>query len=197
MDYNEDNYNEDEDYYNHEEEETPEKVYADVQLDDTIPSYLRDVATNKGKYYLTNEDLLPEVLKSVAAGKISERLGKMLLLLTDRYSRKFSFVRYSYREDMVGYALINLCKTALKFNPERSSNPFAYYTQAIKNSFIQYMLLEKREHYIRDELLVKAGEEPSAGYEENIIKRRLAESEEIKKNKKNKESEDYFTYDEE
>ena len=113
MDDYEDSYNEDEDYYNHEDEETPEKVYADVQLDDTIPSYLRDVATNKGKYYLTNEDLLPEVLKSVAAGKISERLGKMLLLLTDRYSRKFSFVRYSYREDMVGYALINLCKTAL------------------------------------------------------------------------------------
>jgi hypothetical protein len=140
---------------------------------DDIPAHLRSVASNKGKYYLTNEDLLPEVIKSREVGYITDRLARMLMLLTERYSRKANFVGYSYREDMVGAALLNLCKNALKFNPERSQNPFAFYTTAIFRSFLQYMEGEKAEHFIRDTMLIDHGQEASANYNDNIIKRRL------------------------
>ena len=85
---------------------------------------------------------------------------------------------------MVSEALLNLCKNALKFDPARSNNPFAFYTTAIHNSFLQYMSGEKREHYIRDMLLLDEGEETSAGFEDNIIKKKVDESKERKANKK-------------
>lgn len=106
------------------------------------------------------------------------------MLLTDRYSRKSNFCGYSYREDMVSEALLNLCKNALKFDPAKSSNPFAFYTTAIHNSFLQFMSGEKREHYIRDMLLLDEGEDPSAGFEDSLIKKKVDESKERKAQKK-------------
>lgn len=154
------------------EKEDTELETTSSRLDD-IPPELRCVASNKGKYYLTNEDLLPEVIKSKEVGYITDRLARMLMLLAERYSRKSNFVGYSYRQDMVSAALLNLCKNALKFNPERSQNPFAFYTTAIKRSFLQYMENEKEEHYIRDTILLDNGHEASANYDDNIVKKRI------------------------
>lgn len=136
-------------------------------IKNTIPAALEvDIIPKKRvpKYYLTNADLLPAVLESKSAGKITDKLARMLLLLTDRYSRKANFNGYSYREDMVSAALINLCQNALKFNPEKSSNPFAFYTTAIKNSFLQFMIDEKKQRYIRDTLLVESGHSASHSF---------------------------------
>lgn len=71
----------------------------------------------------------------------------------------------TYNEDMQAYAMMSLVKTWNNFNPERSSNPFAFFTQCIKNSFIQYLKLEKRQRVIRDELLVDSGLTPSYNYQ--------------------------------
>ncbi len=122
------------------------------------------VINPKAKYYLTNADLLPEVIICKGTGVISKRLAQMLLLLSDRYSRKFNFNGYTFREDMVSAAVLNLMQNALKFNPEASSNPFAYYTQAIHRSFLQYIEMESKHRHIRDQLLVDCGMEASHGY---------------------------------
>lgn len=116
------------------------------------------------KYYLTNADLLPEVIKSKELGRMTDRLASMLVLLTESYSKKSSWFGYSYREDMVADALLNLCRNALKFDPNISKNPFAYYTQCIKTSFLQYLLDEKKHRYIRDSLLVEAGQNASFSF---------------------------------
>jgi hypothetical protein len=67
---------------------------------------------------------------------------------------------------MVSLAMVNLCNNALKFDPAKSSNPFAYYTTAIHNSFQQYKSDEKKHRNIRDSLLVDAGANPSFNYME-------------------------------
>lgn len=123
-----------------------------------------DTPAFTGKYYLTNATLLPEVIKCRKAGKISNELAKMLMLLTDRYSRKSSFGGYTFREDMVSEALINLCQNALKFDPEKSSNPFAFYTTSIHHSFLQFLNNEKKHRNIRDRMLIELGENPSFNY---------------------------------
>lgn len=146
--------------------ETPEQLFGD---DAARESASREMVAagitlpkkRIPKYYLTNADLLPAVLEAKKHGKITDKLARMLMLLTDRYSRKANFNGYSFREDMVSAALINLVQNALKFNPEKSSNPFAFYTTAIKNSFLQYMLDEKKQRFIRDTLLVEAGQDAS------------------------------------
>ena len=125
-----------------------------------------DNAPNIGKYYLTNATLLPEVIRAKGLGQITPELAKMLMLLTERYSRHPSFNGYSFKEDMKSEALVNLVRNALQFNPEKSSNPFAFYTTAIYHSFLQYLNTEKRHRNIRDALLIEIGENPSFNYSE-------------------------------
>jgi DNA-directed RNA polymerase specialized sigma subunit len=118
------------------------------------------------KYYLTNAQLLPEVIKSKEAGRMSETLASMLMMLTRRYASRPSFSGYTYKEDMIAEALADLCKNALKFNPERSNNPFAFYTSCINNSFLGFLNQEKKHRRIRDQLLVDIGENPSFSFQE-------------------------------
>lgn len=115
--------------------------------------------------YLNNKDLLAEVVKSKQQGKMTNELAKMLMLLTARYGKKGNFSGYTYNEDMQAYAMMMLVRTWNSFNPEKSSNPFAFFTQCIKHSFIQYLNQEKRQRTIRDELLVDNGLSPSYNYQ--------------------------------
>ena len=81
---------------------------------------------------------------------MSNDLAKMLQLLTSRYAKKGNFANYTYNDDMQSYAMLMLVKTWNSFDPAKSSNPFAFFTQCIKNSFIQYLNYEKRQRDIRD-----------------------------------------------
>lgn len=116
----------------------------------------------------------------------------------------------TYNDDMQGYASMMLVKTWDKFNPEKSSNAFAFFTQCVKNSFIQFLKQERRQRDIRDEVLVSNGLNPSftftAAYEEQQKNRTFAHDEqdynanekqrkEIEKQEKGaKESEDILEF---
>lgn len=117
------------------------------------------------KYYLSNSKLLPAVIESKAQGRITNELAEMLMMLASRYASRPIFAMYTYREDMVAEALADLCKNALKFNTERSNNPFAYYTSCIHNSFLGFLNVEKKHRKIRDQLLIEIGENPSYSFE--------------------------------
>lgn len=122
--------------------------------------------TGEKVFYLKNADLLAEVIKCKAEGKLSNKLALMLDMLTRRYASKPNFSGYTYVDDMIAEALADLCKNALKFKPERSSNPFAFYTQCIHNSFLGYLNSEKKHRRIRDAMLVEIGENPSFNFQE-------------------------------
>lgn len=129
----------------------------------------REKSTSTKGHYVTNGVLLPAVLEAKELNKVTDKLIKMIEMIAERYSRKFNFVNYSFREDMVGAAVLNLCNNALKFNPEKSNNPFSFYTTAIHNSFLQYIAEEKKHRQIRDQLLLDAGSNPSFNYQERSI----------------------------
>jgi DNA-directed RNA polymerase specialized sigma24 family protein len=118
----------------------------------------------KKAVYLTNKELLAEVINAKTKGVMTDKLAGMLMMLTRKYAKKGNFVNYTYNEDMVSYALMMLVRTWNSFNPEKSNNPFAFYTQCIKNSFVQYLNQEKRQRNIRDMLLVDQGMNPSYGF---------------------------------
>lgn len=114
--------------------------------------------------YLSNKELLAEVKRSKAAGQMSNTLAVMLQLLCSRYAKKGNFINYSYNTDMQAYAMMMLVRTWNSFDPEKSNNPFAFFTQCIKNSFIQYLNQEKRQRDVRDVLLIDQGMNPSYGF---------------------------------
>lgn len=122
------------------------------------------LAEKPKKNYLSNKSLLAEVEKSLAAGKMSNELAKMFMLLCSRYASKGIYVNYTYNDDMQAFALMTLCKSWKSFNPQKSNNPFAYYTQTIKHSFYQYLNQERDERDIRDKLLMEQGDNPSHGF---------------------------------
>lgn len=123
--------------------------------------------TGRKRKYVTDEELLAAIIEAKQLGRITDKLGKMYMLIAERFSRHPSFSRYSFRDDMVAFAVANLCANGLKFDENRFSKPFNYYTTAIYNSFIQFLAEEKKQRNIRDELLLEQGSSASSTYMNN------------------------------
>lgn len=126
-----------------------------------------DTPEVKSKYYLTNDKLLPAVLKAKGEGRVTNELGVMLMMIARNYAKHPYFSGWSFKEDMISEALINLCQNALKFNPEKSNNPFAFYTTCVHHSFLQFLNTERKHRNIRDKMLIELGENPSYNYLQN------------------------------
>lgn len=94
-------------------------------------------------------------------GKISNKLAKMYIMMCEKYAMKFNWRNYTYRDEMQNSAILQLTYVGLRFNEAKSENPFAYYTQAITNSFYRVLNTEKRNQNIRDDMLEISGLNPS------------------------------------
>lgn len=127
--------------------------------------------------YLNNKELLIAVRESKELKKMSPKLANMLQLLCAKYATKGNFVNYSYNDDMQAYAMLMLVRTWNSFDLAKSNNPFAFFTQCIKNSFIQYLNQEKRQRIVRDLLLVDQGLNPSFGFVEEASDQHFVEDE--------------------
>lgn len=141
------------------------------------PTNKKTVTHGGRTIYLNNKELLAEVRECKKRGQMSDLLARMLMLLCSNYARKNNWGGYSYNDDMQGYAVMMLVRTWNSFDPEKSNNPFAFYTQCIKNSFVQYLNQEKRQRDVRDSLLVHQGLNPSFGYDESDTSTRGVEDE--------------------
>jgi hypothetical protein len=94
-------------------------------------------------------------------GRISENLGKMFIKLSERYSQRSNWRNYTYVEEFRGQSLLQLSQIGLQFDESKSSNPFAYFTQTMANSFCKVLNTERKNQNIRDDLLEIVGLEPS------------------------------------
>lgn len=94
-------------------------------------------------------------------GNLTPELAKMMMKLVERYAMRGNWRGYTYNDEMQCAALLQLSEVGLKFNEARSSNPFAYYTATITNSFTRVLNLEKRSQNIRDDILQDSGYMPS------------------------------------
>jgi len=59
-------------------------------------------------------------------------------------SYKSNFINYTFKDDMISDGIENCLTAAAKFDPAKSSNPFAYYTQIIYFAFIRRIQKEKK-----------------------------------------------------
>lgn len=125
--------------------------------------------------YLNNKDLMLQVALSKEQEQMTDRLAHMLQTLAARYGRKGNFANYTYNDDMQAYAMMMLVRTWNRFDPAKSNNPFAFFTQCIKNSFIQFLNQERRQRDIRDVMLVDNGLDPSYTFQEAHAAKRDAE----------------------
>lgn len=122
-------------------------------------------APKKNKNFLNNKDMLNQWKMSSKADDMTPIFSNMILILTKRYSSAVRFnVCDTFRDDMESYALMTVSKVWRSFDPEKSNNPFAYFTQVIKRAFYQYQNLERRQRDIGNALTIDVGNSPSHAY---------------------------------
>ena len=62
-----------------------------------------------------------------------------------------------FREDMISDGIENCVQYIHNFNPEKSTNPFAYFTQIIHYAFLRRIQKEKKQMEIREKIIEKSG----------------------------------------
>lgn len=81
--------------------------------------------------------------------QVPESIGKALFLIARRLATKANFSGYSYKEEMISDGIENCIKYIDNFDPNKSENPFAYFTQIIKFAFIRRIKKEGRQQYFK------------------------------------------------
>ena len=115
-------------------------------------------------HYVNNAEMLEAIKKykadiaeARAAGKedprVPEYLGECVLKIATRLSHKHNFINYSYREDMILDGIENCIQCMASFDPNKSSNPFSYFTQVIYFAFLRRIAKEKKQSYIKGRLI--------------------------------------------
>ena len=122
----------------------------------------------KSEHYVNNKQFLEALINYRAqcqraedAGEprpvIPRYIGECFLKIANHLSYKPNFVNYMFREDMISDGIENCVQYIKNFNPEKSSNPFAYFTQIIHYAFLRRIQKEKRQMDIRGKLIERSG----------------------------------------
>ncbi len=82
-----------------------------------------------------NADLRKELIKSKNQNELTKEALDMFILMSNKFSRKFKYLYEEDREDCIQFAIMDCYLYWRGYNPEKSSNAFAYITQIIKNGF--------------------------------------------------------------
>ena len=84
---------------------------------------------------------------------VTEYIAKCFLQIAEHLSYRPNFVNYPYRDEMVGDGIENCLMYAHNFDPEKSKNPFSYFTQIIYYAFLRRIEKEKKQNYIKYKML--------------------------------------------
>jgi hypothetical protein len=112
------------------------------------------------QHYVDNKKLLSEMIifrDSVHQAKaeelerppVSEYIGECIMKIAEHLSYRPNFINYTYKEDMICDGIENCLLYIDNFDPAKSKNPFAYFTQIIYYAFIRRIQKEKKQTYVK------------------------------------------------
>lgn len=81
--------------------------------------------------------------------RVPEDIGKCFMMIATKLATKANFSGYTYKDEMICDALENCVVAVHSFNPEKSKNPFAYFTQIIWYAFLRRIEKEKKQTYVK------------------------------------------------
>ena len=122
----------------------------------------------KTEHYVNNKELLEALIvyrTKVAEAKengtekprITDYLGSCFLKIATHLSYKPNFVNYMFRDDMISDGIENCVQYIHNFDPEKSRNPFAYFTQIIHYAFLRRIQKEKKQLDIKTKIIERTG----------------------------------------
>ena len=122
----------------------------------------------KSEHYVNNKELLEALIvyrekvaiakeKDLPKPRITNYLGSCFLKIATHLSYKPNFVNYMFRDDMISDGIENCVQYIHNFDPEKSRNPFAYFTQIIHYAFLRRIQKEKKQLEIKTKIIEKSG----------------------------------------
>jgi len=126
------------------------------------------MAKKKSEHYVNNKELLAALIdyraevavaktKDLPKPRISNYLGECFLKIATHLSYKPNFVNYMFRDDMISDGIENCVQYIHNFDPNKSRNPFAYFTQIIHYAFLRRIQKEKKQLEIKTKIIEKTG----------------------------------------
>ena len=123
---------------------------------------------SRSEHYVNNKEFLHALIayrENVEIAKLQDKpkpvipryIGECFLKIANHLSFKPNFVNYMFKEDMISDGIENCVHYIHNFNPEKSQNPFAYFTQIIHYAFLRRIQREKRQLEIKNKILEKSG----------------------------------------
>ena len=121
-------------------------------------------STKPKRHYVNNAEFLQALIaykakikeneeKGITPPRVPNYIGECLYNIANRLSLKGNFVNYSYREEMISDGIENCLIYLNNFNPEKSDNPFAYFTQIIYFAFLRRIQKERKQLYVKHKVL--------------------------------------------
>mgnify|MGYP001399400846 FL=1 len=119
---------------------------------------------SKPEHYVNNKEFLAamvEYRKSVNRAKrkkqakppVTNYIGECFLKIANHLSYRPNFINYTYRDDMISDGIENCLQYLDNFNPDKSNNPFAYFTQIIYYAFVRRIQKEKKQTTIKQKMI--------------------------------------------
>ena len=126
------------------------------------------MAKKKSEHYVNNKELLGALIdyraevavakaKDLPKPRISNYLGECFLKIATHLSYKPNFVNYMFRDDMISDGIENCVQYIHNFDPNKSKNAFAYFTQIIHYAFLRRIQKEKKQLEIKTKIIEKTG----------------------------------------
>lgn len=111
--------------------------------------------TRDSKHYIDNKEFLQSLIDYKKLVKRAERkkeerpqvpdyIGDCFIKIANHLAYKSNFINYSFREDMILDAIENCLIYMDNFDPAKSTNPFAYFTQITYYAFVRRIQKEKK-----------------------------------------------------
>jgi len=162
----------------------------------------------KSEHYVNNKEFLAAMVEykklvkkskwtkenNINKPKVPDYVGECFLKIANHLSYRPNFINYTFRDDMISDGIENCLQYLDNFNPETSSNPFAYFTQIIYYAFIRRIQKEKKQVIIKqrmiaesnyDDLALQPGEDREFTNQfTEFLKKNLPQEEPPKKEKK-------------
>lgn len=124
------------------------------------------MARKKGVHYVNNAKFLEELKnwndrckeakeQGEPTPQVTNYIGECFLKIANGLSYRPNFINYTYKQEMISDGIENCLQYIHNFNPEKSKNPFAYFTQIIYYAFIRRINKEKKQTHVKNKLIEK------------------------------------------
>jgi DNA-directed RNA polymerase specialized sigma24 family protein len=114
------------------------------------------MASRKSKkdkpYYVSPKEFTQDIKTYYESGTddIGEELGMKIFKIATGLSYAPNFINYSYKDDMVGDAIVKMFSAlqSKKFDLSTGNNPFSYFTTIAFHAFINRIKKEKKQRQV-------------------------------------------------